>query len=98
MATQKFRPVLTAEQIDYLIRMIREDQSEIESHENMNQSILRVLVPFQAKISIGAVTPSYQISPESERKRIDLETRARYNDGLMTPEEEAEYEAKILGV
>jgi len=98
MATQKFRPVLTAEQIDYLIRMIREDTSEIESHENMNQSILRVLVPFQAKISIGAVSASYIVSPESERKKIDLETRARYNDGLMNPEEESRYEREILGI
>ena len=98
MATLKFRPVLTISQIDYLIRMIREDTSEIEEHENMNQSILRVLVPFQAKISIGAVSASYSISPESEKKKVDLELRARYNDGLMSPEEEAEYESKILGV
>lgn len=61
-------------------------------------SILKIVVPMLAKISVGAITPSYSISPESEKKRVDLELRARYNDGLMSPEEEAEYESKILGV
>ena len=98
MAIQKFRPVLTHTQIDYLVRLLREDTSEIEEHENMNQSILRVLVPFQAKISIGAVTPSYSISPESEQKRLEIEMRNKYNDGLLTPEEEARYEREILGI
>jgi hypothetical protein len=91
MATQKFRPVLTAEQIDHIIKCV-------SSESPIGISIHKQLIPFQAKISIGAITPSYSISPESEKKRIDLEERARYNDGLMTPEEEAEYEANILGI
>ena len=98
MATQKFRPVLTAEQINHLVTTLKDIFPSQESEHEMNQSILRVLVPFQAKISIGAVSASYSISPESEKKKLDLELRARYNDGLMSPEEEAEYESKILGI
>jgi hypothetical protein len=91
MATQKFRPVLTAEQIDHIIKCVSPESP-------IGISIIKQLIPFQAKISIGAITPSYSISPESEKKRIDLEERARYNDGLMTPEEESRYEREILGI
>ena len=91
MAIQKFRPVLTAEQISHILE-------SVSPQGDLGLSIHKQLVPFKAKIEIKAVAPSYSISPESEQKRLEIEMRSRYNDGLLTPEEEARYEREILGI
>ena len=96
MATLKFRPVLTISQISYILDLTSHNPDKRDAGKDAE--LKKVIVPLLAKINVGAITPSYSISPETEKKKIDLEMRARYNDGLMSPEEEAEYESKILGV
>lgn len=92
MAIQKFRPVLTSVQLTRISELVS------QSSNPTDVEIKKIIVPMLAKISVGAITPSYSISPESEQKRLDIEMRSRYNDGLMTPEEESRYEREILGI
>ena len=96
MATLKFRPVLTISQLNYILDLTSHNPDKRDAGKDAE--LKKVIVPLLAKINVGAITPSYSISPETEKKKVDLELRARYNDGLMSPEEEAEYESKILGV
>lgn len=92
MAIQKFRPVLTSSQLTRISELVS------QSSDPTDVEIKKIIVPMLAKISVGAITPSYSISPESEQKRLDIEMRNKYNDGLMTPEEESRYEREILGI
>lgn len=92
MAIQKFRPVLTSSQLTRISELVS------QSSNPTDVEIKKIIVPMLAKISVGAIAPSYSISPESEQKRLDIEMRSRYNDGLMTPEEESRYEREILGI
>lgn len=96
MATLKFRPVLTISQLNYILDLTSHNPDKRDAGKDAE--LKKILVPLLAKINVGAITPSYSISPETEKKKVDLELRSRYNDGLMSPEEEAEYESKILGV
>jgi hypothetical protein len=100
--TLKFRPVLTQEQITYLTHLchISLTTDNVKDHidHQMSAQIRKVLVPLLAKIDVGAITPAYTISPESEAKREAGEARYRYENDLMSPEESSEYESKILGV
>ena len=100
--TLKFRPVLTQEQITYITTLCRAsldgDNALKYVDPILSQSITRVLVPLLAKIDVGAISPAYVISPESEQKRMDGEARYRYENDLMSAEESEAYESKILGV
>ena len=89
-ALTKFRPVLTLEQIEYIIHQM--DRSAPEA-----KSVLKVLIPLVAKIEIGAISPAYKLSEIHAIKQAETSERVRYENDLMTPEEEAEYESKIFG-
>jgi hypothetical protein len=88
----KFRPVLTLDQLRHIICLtgIKED--------DMDVSIRRVLIPLLAKIEVGAINPAYKLSETHAIKQQEVLDRTRYENGAMSPAEEAAYESKILGV
>lgn len=87
----KFRPVLSLEQINHII-------DAMTHSDPLTISIRRVLIPLVAKIEVGAISPAYKLSETHALKMAESDANKRYQSGEMTPEEEAEYEAKILGV
>lgn len=89
----KFRPVLTLGQIQYLATLV--DQY---SETPIAVSIKRILVPLIAKIEVGAINPAYKLSETHAIKLSEAALRKDYESGAMTPEQELEYEAKILGI
>lgn len=94
----KFRPVLTLAQITYLLDRVAYKGSTLPLSEEMEASIRRVLVPLIAKIEVGAINPAYKLSETHALKQAESSQRTRYENGEMSAQEEADYEAKILGV
>jgi hypothetical protein len=92
----KFRPVLTLAQLQDIANMARENEANSSYPEA--SSILKVIVPMIAKVEVGAINPAYKISEIALQKTKDKNDRERYENGLMSSEEEMEYESKILGV
>ena len=92
--THKFRPVLTLEQIHY-ITQIMQDQTD---DSPLAKSVVRVLVPMIAKVEVGAINPAYKLSETHAIKQAESARRKLYEDGLMSPQEEALFEAEILGL
>ena len=88
----KFRPVLTLEQLQYIAQLV--DQY---SDDPMAVSIKRVVVPMIAKVETGAISPAYKLSQTHQLKQEQLSRQRAYESGHMTPEQEAAYEAEILG-
>lgn len=86
----KFRPVLTLAQIEHI--------SEIMDDSELGKSIKRVMIPMLAKIEVGAINPAYKLSETYALKLSERSERERYENDMMTPEEQLEYENKILGV
>jgi hypothetical protein len=95
MSTQKFRPVLTHSQLLYILDLTSHNPDKRDAGKD--SEIQKVIIPMLAKISVGAITPAYSISPEAEQKRIESDLRKRYENDEMSPEEQADYESKILG-
>jgi hypothetical protein len=89
-ALTKFRPVLTLEQIEHIIHSMDRSQPEAKS-------VLKVLIPLVAKIEVGAINPAYKLSETHLIKQTERSERERYENDLMSPEEETEYESKIFG-
>jgi hypothetical protein len=87
----KFRPALTLGQIQHLTQNLN-PESEIE------KSILKILVPLLAKIDLGVISPAYKLSETHAIKQLEIAKRNAYEQGLMSPEEEASYESEILGM
>jgi len=98
----KFRPVLTLAQIRFIVHHLRTaddtDISDKAYNDEILQSIKRVLIPMIAKVEVGAINPAYKLSETHAIKQAERNDRERYESGLMSPTEETEYEAKILGV
>lgn len=92
----KFRPVLTLAQLQDIAQMARVHEANIDFPHAT--SILRVIVPMIAKVETGAISPAYKLSETHLIKQKEKSDADRYNAGLMTQDEEMEYEAKILGV
>jgi hypothetical protein len=92
-ALTKFRPVLTLEQIEYIIHSLRSNTDDA----GRAKSVLKVLIPLVAKIEVGAINPAYRLSETYILKQAEKSERERYENDLMSPEEEAKYEAKIFG-
>jgi len=88
----KFRPVLTLAQIKHIVNLT----GITESPEDI--SIRKVLIPILAKIEVGAINPAYKISEIQLIKNQEKSERERYENGLMSAQEEMDYESKILGV
>lgn len=93
----KFRPVLTLEQIQHIISLTERPENMNDEDVNLNKSLKRVLVPMIAKIETGAINPAYKLSETKIIKDAERLERERYENDLMSPEESAEYELKILG-
>ena len=92
----KFRPVLTLAQLQDIANMARANEAN-PSYPNAS-AILKIVVPMIAKIEVGAINPAYKISEIQLIKNQEKNERERYENGLMNPREEVDYEAKILGV
>lgn len=88
----KFRPVLTLAQIKHIIQLtgITESPDDI--------SVRKVLIPLVAKVEVGAISPAYKLSETHLIKQSEVAERQRYENNLMTQEEEAAYESKIMGL
>jgi hypothetical protein len=87
----KFRPVLTLEQITYITQ-------NLSGNDPIGKSVIKVLVPMIAKIEVGAINPAYKLSETKIIKDAEIAQRQRYESGTMSAEEEANYEATILGL
>jgi predicted transcriptional regulator len=87
----KFRPVLNLAQIRHITDLVSLDDSYI------SQSIKKVMIPLIAKIEVGAISPAYKLSEIHAQKLADSSERQRYENDLMSPEEQSAYELKILG-
>ena len=110
----KFRPVLTLEQIRHIVWLttlqdavdhaaattagIDPPDLARDAIANMNRSIKQVMIPLLAKIEVGAINPAYKLSETHAIKKAEISLRERYENNLMSPEEESEYETHILGV
>jgi hypothetical protein len=120
---KKLRPVITAQQLAYLIDLIENDNRS--ATESIRDDLFKYLKLFQAKVSIGIVSPSYTVqgkrsidqmlgeddTPASKREKayhlyiesphlctpqqVSLAQLYRYENNLMTPEEEEDYEQNI---
>ncbi len=91
----KYRPYLTLPQIEYILMRIAD-------HQDPEAIQIRLaLQPLLFKASVGAVKGSYQPTPRKDLKdklgfTYQDEREAKYLNGEMTPEEEAEYEASLM--
>lgn len=92
----KFRPVLTVAQISYIISLTEHNSDKRDSKSD--QEIRKILVPILAKIEVGAINPAYKLSEIHAAKTAERTESSRYNNGEMSAQEEAEYEAKIMGI
>ena len=88
----KFRPVLTLSQLQHIAYLCKQDENSV------TQGILKVVVPMIAKVEVGAINPAYKLSETHIQKQAEIAERQRYENNLMTPEEEARYEATIMGI
>ena len=93
----KFRPVLTLEQISHIIELCQLDHNSVDP-KSLSHSIIKVLIPLRAKVEVGAINPAYKLSETKIIKDAERNEAKRYESGLMSPIEEAEYEAKIMGI
>jgi hypothetical protein len=94
----KFRPVLTLQQITHIIELCQIDQAGSDDSKSMSHSIVKVLVPMKSKVEVGAINPAYKLSETHIQKQFEKSERERYESNLMSASEEAEYEAKIMGI
>jgi hypothetical protein len=67
-------------------------------NNDTGKSVIKTLVPIVAKIEVGAINPAYKLSETHAIKVAEKNERERYENNLMSPEEEADYEARILGL
>lgn len=94
----KYRPAFTLEQITHIANVLQSDMEDETS-----KSIVRILVPLLAKISNEIIQPAYTLAPPKiEEKLVNRPTaqseQYRYENDLMSPQEQETYEAKILGL
>jgi len=57
---QKFRPVLTAAQIEHILYLAKTEQPSITA---ASMSLISTLSPFQAKIANAGIQPAYTMAP-----------------------------------
>lgn len=94
----KFRPVLTLEQLQYIAHLCTNILDERDLYElRMKEQLRKVVVPMIAKVETGAISPAYKLSQTHQLKQEQLSRQRAYESGHMTPEQEAAYEAEILG-
>lgn len=86
----KYRPSFNMEQIQHIVSLTSTDSS-------LDLQVRKVLIPLLSKIEIGAISPSYKLSDTHTQKVIRKAETLRYEQGLMTPEEESAYERDVLG-
>ena len=94
----KYRPALTLEQITHITNILQTDMED-----ELSKSIVRVFVPLLAKISNEIIQPSYVIKPPKPETKVVHKAsphseQYRYENDLMSPDEQDAYEAKILGL
>ena len=87
----KFRPVLNLIQLTRIADLVSQSDSYVD------KSIKKVIVPMISKIEVGAINPAYKLSETHALKLSEAEDRRRYENDLMSAEEAAAYELKILG-
>lgn len=88
----KFRPVLNLIQLTRIADLVSQSDSYVD------KSIKKVIVPMISKIEVGAINPAYSLSESYLQKQSAKSEQERYESGTMSPEEEAKYENKILGL
>jgi hypothetical protein len=64
----------------------------------LGKSVIKVLVPMIAKVEVGAISPAYTLSETHAIKSLESARRISYESGTMSPEDEAKYEAEIMGI
>lgn len=87
----KYRPLFTIEQMSHIL-------SSMSGNDPIGKSVIKVLVPMLAKVEVGAINPAYKLSETHAAKLAEASERQRYENNLMSPEEEAEYESKVMGI
>lgn len=93
----KYRPAFTLEQLTHLASALQSDMDD-----PISKSIVRILTPLLAKISNQLIEPAYTLAPPKLPKSsptIDIDSpQYRYENDLMLPDEQSEYESKLLGL
>ena len=87
----KYRPSFNLEQIQHILSYMNDPSSPLDLQ------IRKVLIPLVSKIEIGAVNPAYKLSDIHTEKVLRKAETLRYENNLMSPEEEATYERDVLG-
>ena len=64
----KYRPVLTAVQIEQILYLAKSEQPMTA----MSMSLISTLAPFQAKIHNSALTPAYIIADNAKARQADV--------------------------
>ena len=86
----KYRPSFNMEQIQHIVSLT-------SSEHPLNLQVRKVLIPLLSKIEIGAISPAYKLSDIHTQKVVRKAETLRYEQGLMTPQEESAYERDVLG-
>ena len=103
MTTAKFRPVLTATQIDWIVTHARSTLDN-DPTNYVAKSIVASLGVFAYKVETGLVKPASIVHPKVSmydslgfsESVVDTTSDAyRWTNNLMTPEEELEYENSL---
>lgn len=87
----KYRPSFNLEQIQHILSYTTDTSNPLDVQ------IRKVLIPLVSKIEIGAINPAYKITDLHTQKVIRKAETLRYEQNLMTPEEERDYERDVLG-
>ena len=98
MSNTKYRPYLSISQVSYLKGLIEKDDTALK--QTVGLDLMQQFTLLEIKAGIGAIKGSYVPKPrETIESKLGLapEDENRYLSGDMTPEEEASYEAKLLG-
>ena len=95
-STTKYRPALTARQLQCIVAVTSSTPALSDDPEL--KEIRKILVPLLAKIEVGAINPAYKLSETHALKMQAASQRVAYENGTMSAEEEAKYEASILGI
>jgi hypothetical protein len=94
----KFRPSLTPQACNYLLQLVQADTKTTFPIER--EECISVLIPLLAKINAGIAVPAFSSTKQSLTEKLGWHVdpnsdEYRYTHGLMTPEEEKEYENRF---
>lgn len=97
----KYRPAFTLDQLTHISHAF-----QLDKENETSKSIVRILIPLLSKINSEIIEPAYKLAPPRIEKEIPKIVKKptyhsdqyRYENDLMSVEEQNAYEAKILGI